>query len=124
MLCLVLVLLCKPNRIKIDGCHCLQYFLVKLQVLLDLVSTSISLVALFGILVNVLELFSLFLLSFENLLDEDYVADCRQVFFLQVLDPDHLGANHELLMLFHFFSEVRSRWSEIEYQVEVFLYTL
>jgi len=27
-------------------------------------------------------------------------------------------------MLFHFFSEVRSRWSEVEYQVEVLFYPL
>lgn len=58
------------------------------------------------------------------LLDEDFLTDLLQVLHIQLLNPDHLGVEHEVLVPIHLLTEVLPTRSEVEDQLEVLAHTL
>ena len=68
---------------------------------------------------------------FRSLLDffvigvnKDLLSNLLKIGERQILDPNHLRVDHELLMLVHLFSEVVAARSEIEDEMEVLAHSL
>ena len=110
MLGLFHVLLGHLERLQVHVDDSLESFLIESR--LSLLQVLVLLVSHVGVswhLGNPLEL----------ALNEDLLSNLFKVFLLQILDPDHLGVNHQVLVELHLLSKVISAWSEVEDQLEI-----
>lgn len=110
------IFLCHVIRSQVHQAHSFENLWVKCLLSLNVV----LMLAIGHIFIFFRSLLDLFVIA----INKDLLSDLLKIAKRQILDPNHLRADHELLMFVHLFSEVVAARSEIEDEMEVLAHSL